>query len=136
MPITALVVDDSRMTAQIIQYHLDQIGCKVVGEASNAAEGLKLFRELKPDIVTLDLMMPKIEGIDSLMMLHTMKAERPEVVVVVVSVVPFEKTQNDFLKEGAMAYLVKPINQYSFDPVRVKLVRAFPELGRAYHPGA
>jgi AmiR/NasT family two-component response regulator len=45
-----------------------------------------------------------------------------------VSVVPFEKTRETFLDEGAIAYVVKPFNQYSFKTVQQKLVRRFPEL--------
>jgi len=43
-----------------------------------------------------------------------------------VSAVPFEKTRDTFLNEGAMAYVIKPFNQFSFEPVRQKLQRAFP----------
>ncbi len=44
----------------------------------------------------------------------------------VVSAVPFEKTRDTFLNEGAIAYVIKPFNQFSFEPVRQKLHRAFP----------
>jgi hypothetical protein len=45
---------------------------------------------------------------------------------VVVSAVPFEKTRDTFLNEGATAYVIKPFSQFSFEPVRQKLQRAFP----------
>ena len=71
--------------------------------------------------------MPERDGIDSLAALRTMRKEAPDIaVVVVVSAVPFEKTRDTFLKEGAMAYVMKPFNQFSFEPVRQKLHRAFP----------
>jgi CheY-like chemotaxis protein len=130
MAVTALIVDDSNLSAQVIRYHLRSIGCTVIGEARNASEGLRLFRELKPDIITLDLMMPKIDTIDSMTMLRAVKQESRNTVVVVASVIPFEKTQSDFLDEGVLAYVIKPFNQFSFEPVRRKLIRAFPELSR------
>lgn len=135
MPVTTLIVDDSNLASQIIRYHLEKIGCSVVGVARNAAQGLRLFRELKPRLITLDLMMPKIESIDSMMMLRAVKKETPETVVIVVSVVPFQKTQNNFHHGGVLAYIVKPFNQYSFEPVRIKLLRAFPELASAQPRG-
>lgn len=79
--------------------------------------------------------MPKIERMDGMMMLRAVKKEAPETVVIVVSVVPFEKTQDDFRQKGVLAYIVKPFNQYSFEPVRIKLLRAFPELAGA-RPGS
>lgn len=126
MAIRALIIDDSPFARKIIRHHLVKFGCKVVGEAETAAQGLKLFRELKPDLVTLDVMMPELEGIESLAAFRLMRREAPERQIVVVSVLPFEKTQETFLREGALAYVVKPFNQFSFEPVRQKLVRIFP----------
>jgi DNA-binding NarL/FixJ family response regulator len=128
MPTNALIIDDSTTARQTIKYYLLKIGCTVVGEAANAADGLKLFRELKPDIVTLDLMMPKNESVDSIVALRTMKKEAPYLVVIVVSAVPFQKTMDSFIEEGVLHYIVKPLTQFSFDPVARKLERNFPDL--------
>ena len=65
MSVEALIIDDSPVARRIIRHHLEQIGCKVVGEAENGFQGLNLFRELKPDLVTLDLIMPTFQGIDA-----------------------------------------------------------------------
>jgi CheY-like chemotaxis protein len=74
----------------------------------------------------LDVMMPERGGVSSLDAFRTMKRETPDVVVVVVSAVPFVKTRDTFLNEGATAYVVKPLSQFSFEPVRQKLQRLFP----------
>ncbi len=132
MVVTALIVDDSDFSRQLIGHYLAEAGCMVVGEARNALQGLKLFRKLRPNVVTLDLMMPKVLDIDSMAVLRAMKREMPEVAVVVISVVPFEKTQHDFLEHGVLAYVVKPLNDFSFEPVRQKLMRTFPELAAAH----
>jgi two-component system, chemotaxis family, chemotaxis protein CheY len=124
--VAALIIDDSPFARKIIRHHLTKLGFHVEGEAETAAQGLRLFRELKPKLVTLDVMMPEREGIDSLAAFRTMRKEVPETAIVVVSAVPFEKTRDTFLKEGAMAYVIKPFNQFSFEPVRQKLHRAFP----------
>ena len=126
MTIRALIIDDSPFARKIIRHHLTKLGFHVEGEAETAAQGLRLFRDLKPKLVTLDVMMPEREGIDSLAAFRTMKKEAPETAIVVVSAVPFEKTRDTFLNEGATAYVIKPFNQFSFEPVRQKLHRAFP----------
>ncbi len=125
---TALIVDDSPFVRAIIRHHLVAAGFSVVGEAENAEEGLRLFRRLRPNLVTLDVMMPMAGEMDSLGAFRAMKKENPDSVVVVVSVLPFEKVRETFLKEGAIAYITKPFNQYSFEPVRQRLSRMFPEL--------
>ena len=127
MPVPALIIDDSPFARKIIRHHLVKLGFKVVGEAETASQGLKLFRELRPGLVTLDVMMPEREGITSLSVFRAMRKEAPESAVVVVSAVPFEKTRETFLHEGALAYLIKPFGQFSFEPVRQKLLRMFPE---------
>ena len=128
MAARALIIDDSPFARKVIRHHLAKLGCIIVGEAENAAQGLKMFRELKPDIVTLDVMMPEIGGLDSMAVFRLMRREAPGAQIIVVSVIPFEKTRETFLDEGAIAYVVKPFNQYSFKPVQQKLVRMFPEL--------
>lgn len=127
MPVPALIIDDSPFARKIIRHHLVKLGFKVVGEAETASQGLKLFRELRPGLVTLDVMMPEREGVTSLSVFRAMRKEAPESAVVVVSAVPFEKTRETFLHEGALAYLIKPFGQFSFEPVRQKLLRMFPE---------
>jgi two-component system, chemotaxis family, chemotaxis protein CheY len=127
VPVPALIIDDSPFARKIIRHHLVKLGFKVVGEAETAAHGLKLFRELRPGLVTLDVMMPEREGVTSLIAFRAIRKEAPDSAVVVVSSVPFEKTRETFLEEGALAYLIKPFGQFSFEPVRQKLLRIFPE---------
>jgi YesN/AraC family two-component response regulator len=109
---------------------LEQIGCRITGEAENAALGLKLFRELRPQLVTLDLIMPAVDGVDAAQAFRSMRRESPRTQIIVVSAVPFEKTRRSMVDEGALAYIVKPFTRFSFDQARVRLQRAFPELAR------
>jgi two-component system chemotaxis response regulator CheY len=128
MSVRVLIVDDSPFARKIIRHHLQKCGCQIVGEAENAAQALTLFRDLKPDLVTLDVMMPERDGVDSLRAFRLMRNECPDAKIIVVSAVPFEKTRSTFLEEGALAYIVKPFNQFSLDPVLRKLIRIFPAL--------
>jgi len=123
--VTALIIDDSPFARRVIRHHLAKFGCKVVGEAESAAQGMRMFDELRPDLVTLDIMMPGVDGLDALQGFRAMQQKSPNLAVIVVSSVPFDRTRDTFLKEGALAYVVKPFNQFSFEPVRQKLIRFF-----------
>ncbi len=103
MSVPALVVDDSAAARQIITYHLRQAGCTIVGEAANAADALKLMRELRPNIVSLDLMMPVKDDLDSPRWRRARGSralEAPQTAILVVSVIPTEKIRRDFSRGG------------------------------------
>jgi two-component system, chemotaxis family, chemotaxis protein CheY len=123
-----LVVDDSPFARKVISHHLESYGCIIVGEAENGKQAVAMFKELQPDLVTLDVMMPVVEGVDSLIAFREMRKEKPRIAVLVVSAIPFEKTRDTFREEGALGYVLKPFNKYSFDQVRMRLAREFPEL--------
>ena len=120
-----MIIDDSPVARRVIRHHLIKFDCKVVGEADSAAQGLRLFDEFNPGLVTMDIIMPAVDGVDALSGFRAMRQKSPDVAVIIVSSVPFDGTRDTFLKEGALAYLVKPFNQVSFEPVRQKLIRYF-----------
>jgi two-component system, chemotaxis family, chemotaxis protein CheY len=126
--VRVLIVDDSPVTRRIIRHHLVKFGCKIAGEAETAAQAVQMFRELKPDLITLDVMMPAVDGFDAMAAFNLLRRESPAPEILVVSAVPFDKVRESFLRAGALAYVVKPFNQYSFEPIRRKLVRTFREL--------
>jgi two-component system, chemotaxis family, chemotaxis protein CheY len=128
VPVEVLIIDDSPVARRIIRHHLEQIGCKVMGEAENATIGLRLFREHKPQLVTLDLIMPAVDGVDAAQAFRSMRKESPRTQILIVSAVPFEKTRRTMADEGALAYIIKPFNKFSFDQARIRLQRVFPEL--------
>ena len=121
-----LVADDSILIRDIIRHHLERLGFQVVGEATNGAQAITLFRTLKPDFVTLDVIMPQVDGIDAMAAFRMIKSEAPGVPILVVSAVPFETTRESFMNEGALDYIIKPFTKNSFDEVRRKLGRIFP----------
>jgi two-component system chemotaxis response regulator CheY len=121
-------VDDSPFARKVIRHHLEEYGCIVVAEAENGAQAIKAFKELKPELVTLDVMMPAVGGVDSLAAFRAIRHEQPRAAILIVSSVPFEKTRDTFMEEGALGYIIKPFNRFSFDQVRLRLTRALPEL--------
>lgn len=128
MAVEALIIDDSETARRIIRHHLERMGCRVTGEAADPSMGLELFRQAKPQIVTLDLIIPSVRGIDAAQALRSMRKENPLAQIVVVSAMAFEKTRRMMTDEGALTYIIKPFNKFSFEQLRMRLQRFFPEL--------
>ena len=96
MPPKALVVEDNFEIREFIRETLESSGWKV-SEAENASAALKQFRQQRPHLVTLDLIMPINEGFDSLHLARLIKDEAPEVVLLVVSAVASKQDITDFM---------------------------------------
>jgi two-component system chemotaxis response regulator CheY len=124
--VTTLIIDDSADSRKWLRQRLESVGCVVVGEAESPVGGLERFEALRPRLVTLDIVMPEIDGMTAIELLRRIKREDPEIAVLVISGRP-TATAHDFLKLGAIAYLEKPFIDFA-DAAR--LLRAyFPELG-------
>jgi DNA-binding response OmpR family regulator len=128
MSIRALVVDDSPVVRKAIRYQLAIYGIRAIDEAENALGALAVFREHVPNLVILDLMMPESQGVGSRGLFDTIKKEAPETAIIIATSIPYEKVRATFVGEGALDYIVKPFNQFSFDHARRKLSRIFPEF--------
>jgi DNA-binding response OmpR family regulator len=128
MAVRALVVDDSPVVRKAFRYHLAIYGVRGIDEAENAFQGLALFREHAPNLVILDLMMPESNGITSRELFDAIKRESPTTPIIIVSSIPYEKVRATFVGEGALDFIVKPFNQFSFDRARRKLSAIFPEF--------
>jgi len=128
MAVRALIVDDSHFIRDLIRRHLERIGCQVVAEAENASQAVSLFRSLKPNLVTLDLVMDEAGGMDSLAAFRAIRADAPDVPIIVMTAVPFGESRETFLSAGATDYIIKPFNNATFEQIRRKLAGKFPEL--------
>lgn len=103
-----LVVDDATFMRQMIKGILTEMGCEVVGEAKDGAEAVERYDELKPDLVTLDLIMPNRSGLEAL---REIRSKDPEAKVVVVSAVDQRESLIEAMKLGAADYVVKPFER-------------------------
>ncbi len=100
-----LIADDSVLIRRMIAEVLTQAGYEVVGEATNGAEAVAKYRELNPDVVTLDIVMP---GTDGLYALDGILALNPNAKVVVVSALNQTKLISDAIRKGAQDFIAKP----------------------------
>ncbi|MBB6610428.1 response regulator [Pontibacter sp. Tf4] len=103
-----LIVDDSFYMRTMLKNMLTDAGYDVVGEAPNGQTALELTKELVPDLVTLDVILPDNTGLD---VLKGIKAEQPDMKVVIVSAVGQEVIVNEAMENGALAYIVKPFSE-------------------------
>ncbi len=123
-----LIADDSESIRELLRLHFTRWRWQIAGEAENGAQAVTMFKELRPDLVTLDIIMPAIDGIDALAAFRVIKKMAAEVPILVVSTVPNHVTRETFMSEGAFAHLVKPFNRFYFDEVMNKLRMAFPKF--------
>ncbi len=100
-----MIVDDSAIIRQAIQKHLNDFDIEVVGTAEDGKIALEVFRETKPDVVTLDITMPEVDG---LTVLEEMLKIDENVKVMVVTALSDKSTGLKAIKLGAKSFLPKP----------------------------
>jgi len=100
-----MIVDDSRMIRQKIERECDLSLFKVVGSAVNGAHAITLFEELRPDVVTMDLTMPNLDGIGCIKGLIKLD---PKCKILVISALNDKATGIEALEVGAMGFVTKP----------------------------
>jgi PAS domain S-box-containing protein len=107
-PVFVLVVDDHSMVRQGLKslLHL-QSDIAVVGEASNGEEAVQLALQLQPDVILMDINMPKIDGIEATQLIHS---KLPNTRIIGLSMLDAEDQGEAMLKAGAAAYLSKNCN--------------------------
>ncbi|OHE79119.1 MAG: Fis family transcriptional regulator [Verrucomicrobia bacterium GWF2_62_7] len=101
-----LIVDDEENLRRVTQLRLEQAGFEVQTAAGGSA-ALALLPRFRPELVITDLRMPGISGLD---LLKSIKAQAPEVIVVVFSAFGTIESAVEAIKEGAYDYLIKPVN--------------------------
>ena len=104
---TALLCDDSRALRMLAARQLDDCGFDVVGEADNGEDAVAQFLRLQPDVVLLDLVMPKRDGKQAL---REILAHDSQARVVILSSLGAQADIEECLRLGARSYLQKPID--------------------------
>jgi two-component system, NarL family, response regulator LiaR len=106
--ITVMLIDDHRVVRQGLRDFLELQGdIEIVGEASSGEEGVQLARELLPDVVLMDLVMPGIDGVETT---RRLKAASPSSRVIVLTSFADDNKVFPAIKAGAISYLLKDIS--------------------------
>ena len=103
-----LIVDDSFYMRTMLKNMLTDAGYDVVGEAANGQQALEMAAETKPDLITLDVILPDNTGLD---VLKGLRQQSPDSKVVMCSAVGQEVIVNEAIESGALAYIVKPFSE-------------------------
>jgi DNA-binding NarL/FixJ family response regulator len=105
MAIRLLVVDDHAVVRQGLRMFLNlEAGVEIVGEARDGAEAVRLARELRPDVVLMDLVMPVMDGISAT---RAIRAELPDTEVLALTSVLKSASVAGAIRAGAIGYLLK-----------------------------
>lgn len=99
-----LIVDDSRTSRKILRGILEEAGHEIVAEATNGEEGYLKYQELKPELVTMDITMPTMDGLEALKLI---KRDENAKVIMITSAGQKEKMM-EAVKYGADEFITKP----------------------------
>ena len=113
-----LIVDDSRTSRKILRGILEESGHVVIDEAVNGQEGVQKFQSCKPDVVTMGITTPVLDGMEALKMI---KALKPEAKVIMVTAAGQKNKMIDCIKLGADDFLTKPFDKAEIVAVVAKL---------------
>lgn len=103
-----MVVDDAKFSRKMLSDILVEEGHEIVVEAENAEEAVEFYEKLNPDVVTMDIVMPEVGGIDSISALKAMVKADPKAKVVIVSGMGQQNIIEEFINAGAKDFIVKP----------------------------
>ena len=103
-----MIVDDASFMRGSLKFIVENAGHNVIGTAKDGREALELYRQFKPDLVTLDILM---KGMDGLAGLKAIMKEDPGAKVIMVTALGQEEKQEEARKLGAVGYIRKPFKR-------------------------
>ena len=120
-----MIVDDSRIITRSLTKIFDNMRFNVIGIASNGQDAVEMYKKLKPDLVTMDITMPVMNGLESLQKIREFDEKAR---VIMVTSHGEERLVMDAISFGAKGYILKPIT-----PLKVKqaLQKSCPKINDA-----
>ena len=115
-----MIVDDSNIIRRRIERSQQFEELQLVGTAGNGEEALELFRKTDPDVVTMDLTMPRMDGIECIGRLVALK---PAIRILVVSALADKATAVEAMEKGANGFLNKPFTDRQLNEAIAELMR-------------
>lgn len=108
MPLRVMIVDDALFMRSMLKDIFVRAGYEIVAEAENGEAALELYQESRPDLVTMDIVMPKKSGIEAL---QEIMASDAEACVVMVSALGQDSLVLEAIESGAKDFIVKPFKE-------------------------
>lgn len=109
-----LVVDDTAFMRVLLKQIVENNGYQVIGEAANGQEAVEKYQELKPDLVTMDITMPIMDGLEAL---ETIMKLDPGAKVIMCTAIDEQERMIKAIELGALEYFIKP-----FDEERISMM--------------
>lgn len=116
---TVLIVDDSRTSRRMLRELLEEMGHEVIGEAVNGEDGFVKYKELNPELVTLDITMPKLDGIEALQLI---RKHNPEAKAVMITAAGQREKMVKAVKNGAAEFITKPYEKEEVTKILNKIL--------------
>lgn len=120
VPLKLMIVDDSNVMRRKIERSHQCARLQFVGSAGNGKQAVELFRRTEADVVTMDITMPEMDGIDCVEQLVGIK---PEVLILIVSALADKATAIEAIKRGANGFLCKPFTDRQLTDALDELLR-------------
>jgi two-component system chemotaxis response regulator CheY len=127
MSIRVLIADDAGFVRELLINACYELGYKVVGEARDGQETIDLAMALKPDVILMDLVMPKLNGLEAT---EKILERYPDISIIACSSLDDELTLKQATDKGCLAFLRKPFNKSSIKTVFQQL--EFSKRGQKY----
>jgi len=108
MAMKVLIVDDALFMRNMLKEIFVRAGHQVIGEAANGVDAVERYRELRPDLVTMDIVMPLKSGIEAL---QEITAEDPDACVIMCSALGQDALVVEAVQAGARDFIVKPFKE-------------------------
>lgn len=103
-----LIVDDAKFMRLTLSNIITKAGHELIGEGENGHEAVSLYSQLKPDLVTMDITMPEMSGIDAVRMICK---EYPSAKIIMCSAMGQQKMVVDAIQAGAKDFIIKPFDE-------------------------
>lgn len=103
-----MIVDDAIFMRKMLSDILMQEGHEIIGEAENAKEAITLYQKCKPDVVTMDIIMPEVDGLSGIEAVHGILKTDPKANIIMVSAMGQQDLIVEAIQAGAKDFIVKP----------------------------
>ena len=124
-PLRIMVVDDSAITVKKLARMLEDLGHEVVHVAGNGQQAAQAYPAVRPDVVTMDITMPDMDGIEAT---RQILASDPDALIVMITSHGQEQMVINAIDAGAKGYVLKPVN-------KEKLGDHLQQVYEKYRPG-
>jgi len=114
-----MIVDDSTIVRMVIERYLKLADVEIVAQAENGVQAIELFKTHLPDVVTLDITMPEMDGLTALKEMLTIK---PTARIIMISALTSKATVVKAVNSGAASYLIKPLQAHQLTEALKKVI--------------